>query len=120
MNTASTFEKERIKIVKLNLEKVNQMRNFDQSSYQEKATKQSSINTNNQGFINPRTLHNEPTLSVFASKNQSFKDPGVKISERARSQLRCQRTITNKLSSKVKMNSGIKQDSEDNANAWLL
>ena len=96
------------------------MRNFDQSSYQEKAAKLSTNNTSNQGYINPRTLHNEPILGVFASKKQSFRDPGVKISERARSQLRCPRTITNKLSFKVKMSSENNQDSGVSGNAWLL
>ena len=58
------------------------MRNFDQSSYQDKAVKVHISQTNNQDFINPRTLHNEPILSVFADKKHSFKDPpGVKIHE---------------------------------------
>ena len=111
MNSASTFEKERIHIGKLNLEKVSQMRNFDQSSYQDKAAKVQISHSNNQDFINPRTLHNEPILSVFADKKHSFKDPpGVKIYEtRAKSQLRCSRRITNRLSLKVKMNSEANQ-----------
>ena len=79
----------------------------------EKAVKIHISHSSNPSFINPRTLHNEPILSFFADKKSSFRDPGVRISEtRARSQLRCTRRFTNRLTLKVKMNSEMNQNSE--------